>query len=166
MKKSLIAGFLLVVLMVPSLYARNSYGLFHIERNKNTNIVQYDANVNNGVIDSKNPIDVYWILHASRGQRAELSSFERRAFGFTVKYNEGGYFDLALNAVPDRNIKVFMVNGEPKAKILINGEEVFLTKVYVSARSNLIGIPRVSFYTIYGTDVNTGNEVSERIDVR
>ena len=166
MKKISIAGFLLLVLAVPSLYARNSYGLFHIERNKNANIVQYDANVNNEVIDKENPIDAYWVLHASSGQRSELSSFDRRAFGFTVKYDEDGYFDLALNAVPDRRIKILMINGEPKAKISINGEESFFTKVYVSARSNFVGIPRVSFYTIYGTDINTGDEVSERIDVR
>ncbi|MCL2485246.1 MAG: DUF4833 domain-containing protein [Endomicrobia bacterium] len=154
------------VLTASPLYAQNAVGLFHIERNKNANIVQYDANMIDGVINSNNPIDAYWILNASNGQRAELSSFERRAFGFRVTRNNDGHYDLVLQAVPERPIKVILIDGVPKAEILINNREAFLSKVFVSATSNFVGIPRVSYYTLYGVDVETGKEVSEQINVR
>ena len=168
MKSILVAVSLIVsVLSAAPLYAQSAVGLFHIERNKNTNIVQYDANMTDGVINSTNPVDAYWILHADKGQREELSSFDRRAFGFRVNYNsEGGHFDLILQAVPDRTIQIAMVNDVPRAKILINNKEAYLSKVFVFARSGFLGIPRVSYYTLYGTDVESGADVSEQIDVR
>jgi len=42
--------------------------LFRIERNKNANIVQYDARVaEDGKLDSKQPVVGYWIRLADKG---------------------------------------------------------------------------------------------------
>ncbi|MDR1695794.1 MAG: DUF4833 domain-containing protein [Endomicrobium sp.] len=166
MKKFFAVALFSLVLNVLPLYAQENSELFRIERNKNSNIVRYDADMSGGAIDSKNPVDAYWVLYAAKGQRAELSSFDKKAYGYKVDYNDGGYYDLTLKAVPDRNIKIVTANGEPKAEILIDKKEAYLSKVYVFAEDGFLGIPRVAYYTLYGTDINSGEKISEKIDVK
>ena len=59
-------------------------GLFRIERSKNANIIQYDAQVRpDGKLDKKNPVVGYWIRLAEQGQEQELTWLQNKfAFGF------------------------------------------------------------------------------------
>ena len=153
-------------LAVPS-FAQTTKELFRIERNTNANIVRYDVVLNeDGTINAKNPIDSYWLLLAGNGQREEITSLQRRAYGFTITQNEaGGYFSMFLTAVADKEIKVYIKDGVPRAEILINNRPAYLSSVFVNAVNRLF-IPRVTFYIINGTDIETGEQVSERVDVR
>ena len=140
--------------------------LFIIERSKNANIVRYDAEIGaDGRIDKKNPVDSYWVLNAADGRREEITSFQKRAYGFSVKYNESGWFDMKMRAVKDRGIKISLVNGEPKAEILINGKNAYLSKIYIDSKDNFAGIPTVNYYTLTGNDVETGEELTEKVAV-
>ncbi len=60
--------------------------LFIIERNKNANVVHYDAQINaDGRFDRKEPVIAYWILLAEDGRRQKLNWIEKKkAYGFTV----------------------------------------------------------------------------------
>ena len=64
--------------------------LFHIERNKNANIVQYDAQVTpDGKLYSKEPVVGYWVRLAARGEIKELTWVQKTfAYGFKVKLNK------------------------------------------------------------------------------
>ena len=147
-------------------FAETSKNLFKIERSKNANIVQYDIILDeNGKIDSKKTIDAYWILYAVDGSRKELCAFDKKAYGYQISYNSQNYYDLTLKAVEDRKIKVIMVDGEPKAEIPINQKRAYLTKVYVSSVERWTGIPKVIYYTLTGIDIETGEEVVEKIDI-
>lgn len=157
----------LQIVFAVNAFAADSKNLFKIERSKNANIVQYDIVFDdNGKIDLKKPMDAYWLLYAKDGSREELSAFDKKAYGFKIKYNELGYYDLSLKAVDDRNIKVMMVEGEPKAEISISERPAYLSKVYVNAIERWTGIPKVTYYTLTGTDTETGEDISERIDVK
>jgi hypothetical protein len=141
--------------------------LFKIERSKNANIVQYDVNIDESwQINKANPIDSYWLLYAKDGSREEIGSFEKKAYGFSIKYNEGGWFDMRMKAVEDRPIRVLMVDGVPKAEIMINGRAAFLSKIYINSKDNLVGIPKVSYYILIGNDIETGEEAVEKIEVK
>jgi len=152
-------------LLSAPLFAQTAKELFRIERNTNANIVRYDVVLNDdGTINANRPIDSYWLLLAGNGQREEITAFQRRAYGFTIRQNDaGGYFSMFLTAVKDREIKVYVKDGEPKAEILINGAPAFLSSVYVDASSGMFGIPRVNFYILNGIDMETGGQVSEKI---
>lgn len=167
--KSLKAVFLSVVSVIlfsAFVYADDSKSLFKIERNKNANIVQYDLNFTDNVIDEKNPVDAYWLLWAKAdGRREELSAFDKKAYGYKV-IKKDAYYELVLKAVEDRPIKVFLIDGNPKAEIQINGKSAYLTMVYVFAKDGFMGIPKVSYYTLNGIDIETGKEVTEQIDVK
>ena len=148
-------------------FADSSKNLFKIERSKNANIVQYDIVLDDsGAINSKKPMDAYWLLYAKDGRREELSMFDKKAYGFKISYDNGDYYNLSLKAVEDRNIKVVMVDGDPKAEISINTKPAYLSKVYVSAVDGFMGMPKVAYYTLTGTDPETGEEVSEKIEVK
>lgn len=169
MKKNSVLAFIALTLFTFSTlsYAQTTKSLFKIERNKNANIVQYDARLDaDGKINTKNPMDAYWLLYAEDGQREELSTFQKKAYGYSIKDNKDGTFDLKLTAVKDRPLKVLMADGEPKAEIIINGKKSYLSKVYVSAEDGFMGIPKVQYYTLTGNDAETGAEVSEKIDVK
>ena len=143
--------------------------LFKIERNKNANIVQYDVNINSSdsedFINKANPLDAYWIMHAKDGKREEISAFEKKAYGYKISQNKDGSFNLVLNSVKEKNIKVFVKDGSAKAQIDINGKEAYLSKVYVFAKEGSL-IPTVLYYSLTGTDTETGEEVTEKIDVK
>ena len=156
-----------VLFIFASLSFAETRPLFKIERSKNANIVQYDVNIDeNGQIDKKNPIDSYWLLYAKDGQREEIGSFEKKAYGFSIKYNEDGWFDMRMKAVEDRPIRVLMADNEPKAEIMINERAAYLSKIYINSKDNLVGIPKVSYYILTGNDTETGEEAVEKIEVK
>ncbi len=156
-----------LLIFTAAAFAQSIKPLFKIERNKNANIVKYDIRMDaEGRIDKKNPMDAYWMLYADKGQRAEIGTFEKKAYGYNIKYNDAGYYDLRLKAVENRDLKVYLVEETPKAEIEINGKPAYLSNVYVNAKDGALGIPKVSYYTLSGYDVATGEEVSEQIDVK
>ena len=149
-----------------SLAVAQTVHLFKIERSKNANIVQYDVNIDeDGQINKKNPIDYYWLLYAEQGQREEISTLQKKAYGYSIKYNESGYFDMQMKAVEGRKIRLLLVNGVPKAEITINGKTTYLTKVYINSKDNFVGYPTVIYYTLTGNDIETGEEIVEKIEV-
>lgn len=54
--------------------------LFYIQRDPNTNTLIYELNTNDaGELDTDNPLHVYWIRYAEKGQREELSYIQRNS---------------------------------------------------------------------------------------
>jgi hypothetical protein len=155
--------FLILVSISSILFSQDlNMNLFKIERNKNANIVMYDVRVlPDGSIDKRNPMDAYWILNAEQGQRDKISAFEKKAYGYKIKYNEAGYYDLVLKAVPDRQMQIINVNGKYKAKIKINKKDAYLSTVYVFANDSFI--PKVEYIILTGVDVKTASKVTEKI---
>jgi hypothetical protein len=161
--KKICALFLILMSSSSILFSQDlNMNLFKIERNKNANIVMYDVRVlPDGSIDKKNPMDAYWILNAEKGQRDEISAFEKKAYGYKIKYNEAGYYDLVLKAVSDRQMQIVNVDGKYKAKIKVNNKYAYLSTVYVFANDSFI--PKVKYIILTGVDVKTSNKVTEKI---
>ena len=102
---------LLAALAVPSLAHAEDPAvqrLFHIERNKNANIVAYDARVEtDGLLRKKDPVEVYWLKLAEDGARKKLKRIERRmAYGFKVRDQQGDRLRLEMKADIGRDIFV------------------------------------------------------------
>jgi hypothetical protein len=167
MKKISIVLLTVINLFTPSFVSAQitTKNLFKIERNKNTNVVMYDIRLNpDNNINKANPIDSYWIINTKQGQREEISTFEKKAYGYNIKYNATDDYDLTLKAVPDRIIKIVKINGKVKATIKINGKDAYLNSVYVFAINKLI--PKVLYYIITGTDISTDIQVTEKIETK
>ncbi|MFA7675389.1 MAG: DUF4833 domain-containing protein [Endomicrobiia bacterium] len=165
MKKLVISLFIFMLLPICA-FSQTMDRLFIIERSKNANIVCYDVNLDSqGQIVKEDPVKAYWLLYAEKnGEMEKLSIFDKKAYGFKVEYNEQNKnYDFSLKAVEDKQMTIDMYANIPKVTIQINDKKCFLEKVYISSKDGAFGIPKVSFYTLYGEDVLTGNKVEQKI---
>ena len=159
----------LLFMLCLNIYAEKTSNLFVIERSKNANVVKYDAVMtDDGKINEQNPIDAYWLLYAYKnGEREELSAFDKKAYGFKVKYNKGtNNFDFVLKAVKEKPMILGIYNGVAKVVIKINDIDCFLEKVYIESKDGAFGIPKVSYYELFGSEVKTGNSQQQKILVQ
>lgn len=152
-----------------NVYADKTTNLFVIERSKNANIVKYDAVLtDDGKINPKKTIDAYWLLYAKKnGEREELSTFDKKAYGFKVKYNkQNKNFDFVLKAVKEKHMILDLYDNVAKVVIKINNVDCFLEKVYIESKDGAFGIPKVSYYKLFGKEVKTGNAQQQKIVVK
>jgi len=138
---------------------------FRIERNKNANIVQYDARIGaNGLLHAKEPVAVYWVRLAEQGQVRKLSWSQRKfAYGFKVKLDNdknAATMDMALNI--GRKIVVKQEYEDYRAVIQINGVASYLEKMFINASGKGIST-RLNYIELHGKAVNNGEEQYERI---
>ena len=138
--------------------------LFHIERNKNANIVQYDAQIkSDGMLYSKEPVVGYWIRLADQGQVKELTWVQKTfAYGFTVKLNKDeNTATLVMVADLGRIILVKRDGEDYRAIADIDGVESYIDKIFIHATGKGTSI-KVNYIELYGKDVNGQGEQYER----
>jgi len=138
--------------------------LFRIERNKNANIVQYDARVaEDGKLDSKQPVVGYWIRLADRGQVQELTWIQNKfAYGFTAKLNKQentATLDMVANL--GRSIVVRQDGGDYRAVARIDGVDSYIEKIFIHATGKGVST-KVNYIELYGKAVNNGIDQYER----
>ena len=139
--------------------------LFHIERNKNANIVQYDAQLGtNGLLHTKQPIVAYWVRLAEEGQIKELTWVQRKfAYGFTVTLNEDentAILDMAADL--GRSIMVVLDGADYRAMVDINGVTSYVDKLFIQASGEGLST-RVDHIELYGTSVQDSSKQYERL---
>jgi hypothetical protein len=140
-------------------------GLFRIERSKNANIIQYDAQVRpNGKLDKKNPVVGYWIRLAEQGQIKELSWLQSKfAFGFDADLDadhEGVSLDMTADL--GRPIDVQRYGQEYKAIVDIDGKLSQLEKIYIHATGKGLSTT-VNYMDLHGMDLASGEATYQRI---
>lgn len=143
-----------------------SDALFHIERSKNANIVQYDAQVgSDGRLHPRMPVVAYWIRLAEEGQVKPLSWFQKTFYyGFDVSLGPGrATAEMDVNAASGPPITIQRDGEDYRALALIDGEPAWLDRIYVhsSQKGNSKSVDYVEFF---GTSVADGSERHERVD--
>jgi hypothetical protein len=151
-----------VALGTPSL-AAESRRLFHIGRSKNANIVGYDVRLDRkGKLVQGDPIDAYWRLFAEDGRREELSFFERQlAYGYSTDRVSSEGFELRLTAFEQRSVRVRRKQGRYQAEMPISGRGAVLIRLFVRSTDGVV--PSVQSVDLFGTDLETGAAVRERL---
>ena len=139
--------------------------LFHIERNKNTNIVVYDAQVlPDSNLAEEDPVTVYWLKLAEGGHRKELKGIEKKmAYGFSVESREGNRLVIEMKADVGRNLVVDMHEGVYRAFMEIDGRQALLEKIFIFAKEKF-PIPDVKYLELFGVDVETGEDLYEKLE--
>jgi len=158
---------LVAMVVIPAALHANEPGrdaLFHIERNKNANIIQYDAQLGpDGKLQARKPVLAYWVRLAEQGQVKELSWIQRKfAYGFSTKPNKSENsvtLDMTLNI--GRTLLVRQEGDDYRAIADINGVESYIDKIFIYATGKGIST-RVSYIELYGKAVNNREEQYER----
>jgi hypothetical protein len=164
----IIAGLLFFALICEPVFLQadelERQSLFRIERSKNANILQYDAQIGpDGKLNKKEPVIVYWVRLAEQGQVKELSWIQRKfAFGFkAVTDRKSGIVTLHMSADIGQPIRVQHIDGAYRAMVDIDGKPSQLVKIYIQASRKGMSIS-VEFIEIYGIDLDTGDETYAR----
>lgn len=142
--------------------------LFTVERNVNANVVVYEAvRGADGRLDAKKPVRAYWLMKAEDGRELGLNFFERiRAYGVEATGSpEPGVYSLKLHAFPDRSVILRKRGSCAEVVTEIEGKSAVLSRVFVSASKKGL-FPSVDFVYMFGTDPESGFQVTERIDTR
>ena len=137
--------------------------LFHIERNKNKNVVRYDLLLDpSGHPLERGPIDVYWRMDAEDGRRRELNAFERgKAYGYSVRERPGrDELVITLNSFAQRPIRVRVQARRAEALVEIAGRGALLDRIFVQAREG--PVPKVEWIDLFGRRAG-GTPVHERV---
>ena len=144
-----------------------------ITRSKNDNTVVYRARTEHHKFIEADAIEVYWMGFSRKDPhttadklRDELSWIEKKiAYGASAHRHghNGEEYEIKLVAVP--SLKTVMKYHGDRVRLTgtLDGRTCFITRVYVMAKENFVGLPTVIFVNIHGIDVETGEEIVEKI---
>lgn len=160
--------FILLLLFTAEINSQNrgiesSYRLFHIERSKNKNLVCYDVNLSNGVLDLKEPLDIYWVNQEEHfGEIKGLSGIQKRlAYGYKIVSRENDACKITLTAYPERELIIRKEKDQYKCIITINNQPCILQKLYVKAKaSNSLS---VEYVELTGHSIHSGEKITEKV---
>lgn len=151
-------------LFMGALFAQDvNLRLFHIERNKNKNIVCYDLCIHNGTIDAKNPVKAYWV-NMPQKSREELSSIEKKyAYGWECKKIKENTYQMTMAAFKERTVTV---TYDPKknvaeAYVVQNGKKIQIKKIEANTKPPLH--MSVNYVKVHGVDKNSGEKIIQQI---
>ena len=142
-----------------------SQPLFHIERSKNANIVQYDAQVAaDGKLFKKEPVVGYWIRLNEQGQKQSLNWLQRSfAFGFKTKLDKSRESaELNMKADVGEVIKIVREGDIYRATITIDGAPSYFEKMYIDATRDGLSLD-VRYVELFGEDMKTGEARYEKL---
>ena len=139
--------------------------LFYVQRSPNNNTIVYELNTGkNGQLDAENPLHVYWIRYAEKGQKEELNYIQRKfAYGvvtkplgrdkYDVRFVSYKKFPLTLMKAEDGKYHIFAT---------VNQKEMALSRIFIKIEGGSFWLPNVKYVEMKGTDPSTGKEITER----
>ncbi|MDR2104595.1 MAG: DUF4833 domain-containing protein [Deferribacteraceae bacterium] len=140
--------------------------LFEINKSDNKNVLYYDAIIKNGEFDSTNPVDIYWIMNAEKGQREGLTALESPQFGINTKEVLKGkeyIINVKNDELSKKDIRVFFdENSCPEATVTLSGKLARLDNIYINLTRGII-FPTVHWLELTGYTVSDGEKVAERV---
>ena len=160
--KILLLGILF--LAFPILMRSADQQLFIIERTTNGNVVHYDAHLDaSGHLDPRVPVIVYWTMGSASGKRQGLNFLERtRAYGIHLRTKSPSHYVLTVVSQKRVEIEVYEEDGQVRAETTIDGHRAYLQKIFANIDSSFL-LPKVNYVELFGTDVMSGINCSQKI---
>lgn len=137
--------------------------LFRITRNKNDNVVCYDALHKDGKLLKDGPVSVYWMIPSQKNALEGLNFLERtRAYGVSVEKMFGqDSADITLKS-GKKQIRITVRDGRWVALTLLDGKDVAIDSVFVMAEESG-AMPTVKYVEIIGRNPATGETVRKTL---
>lgn len=154
---------LLLVCIAFCLGGKADERMFHISRSINKNWVCYDARVKNGVLDTKDPVHVYWHNNSDNpGHENELSFIQRNlAYGYKVLKRSANEVEFRLTAYKKRTLKLCRHNGHWVSMCTINGKTCILKEIQVKTKDG--NSLSVEYINLIGVAISNGASQKEKI---
>jgi hypothetical protein len=142
----------------------NANRLFYLQRTSNTNTIVYELNIKKGELDKNNPVHVYWIRYAEKGQTAELS-WVQRTFAYGVKIKSYADSSYRVRLVSYAGYSMYLkkgLDGKYRMYATINGKMMILNNIFVKITGGSMWSPDIEYFEVSGFDPSTGKAVAER----
>jgi hypothetical protein len=142
----------------------NAKQLFYLQRTSNTNTIVYELNYKKGILDKDNPVHVFWIRYAEKGQKAELS-FIQRVFAYGVRIKEMPDSSYRVRLVSYAGYSMFLKKGTDgiyRMYAPINGHLMILNRIFVKITGGTMWSPDIEYFEVSGLDPANGKHVVER----
>lgn len=139
--------------------------LFKIERSKNANIIQYDAQVApDGALLKKEPVVGYWVRLAEQGQVKKLTWLQKTfAFGFGTRLaGDRQSLEMKMKLDLGAPIEVVRDGGRYRATVPIEESPSWLEKIYINSKRKGMSVD-IHFIELHGTDRETGEKRYQKI---
>lgn len=138
--------------------------IFYVQRSLNSNTIVYTARIgDDGKLDPKRPVDVFWRRYNDEGERKELSSLER-SMAFGVKSDpvedEPGSFMIRVVSYPRRAALLKIVDGVPRLEMKVAGVPAKLDHAYLDVDDSG-SVPSVNRVDLYGVSLADGKPLKE-----
>ena len=142
--------------------------LFYLQRDPDSNTVCYTLNLDqNGIVNSRNPIRIFWVQYAKNGEQKELNYLQRKlAYGIKVHPQGKDLYQVVSLAYPKQPLS--LRKDEKNAfhvYININGKDCILNRVFIRISGGSALSPHIKYIEWIATDLENGKPVTERINI-
>ncbi|WP_297815898.1 DUF4833 domain-containing protein [Segetibacter sp.] len=138
--------------------------LFYLQRTANTNTIICELNYNNNVLNTEEPVQVYWIRYTEKGQKEELN-FVQKKFAYGIKSTLISQDKYELNFVSYKKFPMLLMKGPNNRYNVygtINQKQAIINRIFVKINGGSFWAPNVEYVEIKGVDPSNGKEVTER----
>ncbi len=142
--------------------------ILYIQRSSSPNTVVYDLNFDEqGNINKKDPVDIYWRKFSRGGERKDLNYIQRRfAYGLKVKQLDHNKYQVKFVSY-DKFVAIIQksyLSDEFSAIAEVNGKEIELRRIFIiMEEGESMWFPKIEAIVIEGVDPYSGIEIKEKI---
>ncbi|MDB4927137.1 DUF4833 domain-containing protein [Mucilaginibacter sp.] len=138
--------------------------LFYMQRTSNSNTLIYELNAKNGQLDDENPMHVYWLRYAEKGQKEELNYIQRKfAYGLVTKKINNDQYDVRFVSYKKFPLLLMKANdGKYHIFATIEQKQMMLNRIFVKIEGGSFWLPNIIYVELKGTDPSTGREITHR----
>lgn len=143
--------------------------LFYLQRDPNTNTIICELNVEeDGDLNKKEPIKVYWIRYGEKGKKEDLSYIQRK-FAYGIQTRDIGNEQYELKFVSYKKFPMYLSRSADDKKyhvyVTVNKKKIQLERIFLRIEGGSFWLPNVKYVELKGVNTATKTQVIERIKV-
>lgn len=143
--------------------------LFYVQRSLNKNTIIYQLNTKeNEEIDMNEPIKMYWVNYAGKGDVEQLNFVQRKyAYGLDAKIIDKEKKTFCFNFVSYKTQTLYLIKSVTDKKYHVysyfNNKLVSLNRIYVHIEGGSFWYPRVKYIEVSGNDALKNEAFTQKI---
>ncbi|WP_084240649.1 DUF4833 domain-containing protein [Pedobacter africanus] len=143
--------------------------LFYLQRDPNTNTIICELNVDgNGELNKKEPIKVYWLRYAEKGEKEGLSYIQKK-FAYGIQTRDIGNDQYELKFVSYKKFPMYLMRSAEDKKyhvyVTANKKKIQLERIFLRIEGGSFWLPNVKYVELKGLNTANKAQTVERIKV-
>ena len=143
--------------------------LFYLQRTMNKNTIIYELNLKeDGELNENEPIKIYWINYAGKGDRESLNYIQRKyAYGLEISESDKSKRSFNFNFVSYKKQQLYLMKSPSDKAYHVFGyfshKLLQVSSIYVHIEGGAFWTPKVRYIEIEGRDIFKNEDCTEKI---